>query len=280
MLAQLIDRRRVKEEARETLESAQVSPKAFTALYFALVLVLDLVDSFTGEGVLSVFVSILALLMTAVLRAGYQLYIMAVWRGERAEYLTVFDGFSFAGKVVALYLLESLFVFLWSLLFTIPGIVALYRYRFAMWNLCENPDLSPLEALNMSKRQTLGYKSQLFGLDLSYLGWTVLSMLPLLVYNAILTYDAMSAAASYYGLEAAAMPMDLTAILPLWGWTLVIGVWSLAVSVFYMPGYLCAEMTYFDIAKRTSGVGTAQRPLSISSPEEPGEDDDPFDMDF
>lgn len=280
MLAQLIDRRRVKEEARETLESAQVSPKAFTALYFALVLVLDLVDSFTGEGVLSVFVSVLALLMTAVLRAGYQLYIMAVWRGERAEYLTVFDGFSFAGKVVALYLLESLFVFLWSLLFTIPGIVALYRYRFAVWNLCENPDLSPLEALNMSKRQTLGYKSQLFGLDLSYLGWTVLSMLPLLVYNTILTYDAMSAAASYYGLEAAAMPMDLTAILPLWGWTLVIGVWSLAVSVFYMPGYLCAEMTYFDIAKRTSGVGTAQRPLSISSPEEPGEDDEPFDMDF
>ena len=82
MLAELIDRRSVKAEARRTLESAQVSPRAFTALYFALVLVLNLVDSLTGEGVLSVFVSVLALLMTVVLRAGYQLYGMPCGGGS------------------------------------------------------------------------------------------------------------------------------------------------------------------------------------------------------
>lgn len=277
MLAELIDRRSVKAEARRTLESAQVSPRAFTALYFALVLVLNLVDSLTGEGVLSVFVSVLALLMTVVLRAGYQLYGMAVRRGERAEYLTVFDGFSFAGKLIALFLLEFMFVFLWSLLFTIPGIVAVYRYRFAVLNLCENPDLGPMEALNMSKRQTLGYKSQLFGLDLSYLGWTVLASLPLLVYNGAVTYETMQAAAGYYGLEAAALPLDITALLPLWGWTLVIGLWNLAVSVFYMPAYLCSELAYFDTAKRTSGVGASRTPAALSRGEGPSEQDGPQD---
>ena len=35
MTAQLIDRRALKAETRETLAEAQVSPKAFTALYLA-----------------------------------------------------------------------------------------------------------------------------------------------------------------------------------------------------------------------------------------------------
>ena len=59
MTAQLIDRRALKAETRETLAEAQVSPKAFTALYLALVLAMNLVDSFTGIGMLATFVSIL-----------------------------------------------------------------------------------------------------------------------------------------------------------------------------------------------------------------------------
>jgi hypothetical protein len=57
-------------------------------------------------------------------------------------------------------ILQSVFIFLWSLLFVIPGIIAAYRYRFAMYNLCENPDLIIVESLDMSKRQTEGYKGR------------------------------------------------------------------------------------------------------------------------
>ena len=56
----------------------------------------------------------------------------------------------------------------------IPGIVAAYRYRFAMLNLCENPEIGVMEALSMSKAQTLGFKWQLFVLDLSFIGWNIL----------------------------------------------------------------------------------------------------------
>ena len=59
------------------------------------------------------------------------------------------------------------------------GIVAAYRYRFAMLNLCENPEIGVMEALNMSKAQTLGFKWQLFVLDLSFLGWQLLCALTL-----------------------------------------------------------------------------------------------------
>ena len=56
-----------------------------------------------------------------------------------------------------------------------PGIIAAYRYRFALYNLCENPEMGVMEALNMSKAQTLGFKGQLFVLDLSFIGWYLLS---------------------------------------------------------------------------------------------------------
>lgn len=264
MMAELINRRALKSQTRETLRSAQVSPMAFTALYLILVLVLNLVDSFTGFGVLSSFVSILITLLGVVLDAGFVFYCMAVRRGERAEFLTLFDGFSFAGKIIGLCLLKYIFIFLWSLLFTIPGIVAAYRYRFALYNLYENPELSVFEALNMSKRQTWGYKGQLFTLDLSYLGWTLLSLLPSLVYSVffyeLLFQDAMAA----YGLVSAGAAVDMASevvyMLPGWGWTLLVGVWHLVVSLFYLPAYQCVELGYFEVAKSTSGVGLGAAP--------------------
>ena len=252
MLAELIDRQAMKAASRRILQDAQVPPKGFWALYFALILAINLVDSLTGAGVLAIFVTVLASLLSMVLQAGLVFYGMAARRGERTEYLTLFDGFSMAGKIVALALLEFLFIFLWSMLFTIPGIVAAYRYRFAICNLCENPELGPLEALNMSKRQTLGYKSQLFGLDLSYLGWTVLALLPQIAYNTVIYYELVQSTLGY--VPPVSLPAELAA-LPLWGWTLVIGLWELVVSLFYRPAFLVTELGYFETAKRTSGVG-------------------------
>ncbi|MFR3922069.1 MAG: DUF975 family protein [Dysosmobacter welbionis] len=174
MMAQLIDRKQLKQEMKELLRSAQVSPRGMPCLYLALVLVLNLADSFMGlmnPGLLGTFISILTGLMSMVLASGFVMYCMAIRRGERAEYLTLFDGFSFVGKVILLNIVIYLFTFFWSLLFVIPGIIAAYRYRFALYNLYENPGIGVMEALNMSKQQTLGYKGQLFMLDLSYIGW-------------------------------------------------------------------------------------------------------------
>ena len=264
MLAELIDRGAMKQASRRILQDAQVPPRRFLALYLGLALAIDLANAVSGTGILGIFVMVLAYLLGVVLLAGVDLYFMAIRRGERSEYLTLFDGFSMAGKIIALYLLMTLFVFLWSMLFVIPGLVALYRYRFALYNLCEDPDMSPLEAINMSKRQTLGYKSQLFGLDLSYLGWTLLANLPLYFYNSLVSYSAVGETWGAY-LEMTPPPVDAAA-LPVWGWTLVIGLWALAVSLGYRHVFITTELGYFETAKRTSGVGW--RPLQAPLREE------------
>lgn len=267
MTAELIDRKKLKEEVGELLSGAQVSPRAMTALYAGLLLIPNLVCAFTGEGILSTFVSILTSLLSVLLGAGFAMYCMAIRRGERAEYLTLFDGFSFVGKLIALTIVTYAFIWLWSMLFVIPGIVAAYRYRFAAYNLYENPGISVMEALEMSKRQTMGYKGQIFALDLSYIGWTLLASLPAMVEMGMMYYAMFSSYYDYMTGAISVMPTDFTAsvILPAWLWTLISGLWSMAVSLFYLPHFQCVELGYFETAKRTSGVGSGAEPPAIGA---------------
>ena len=268
MTAELIDRKGMKAEVREMLSGAQVSLRAITALYCGLLLVLNMVSAFAGDtGFLSTFVTILTSLLNVILGAGFAMYCMAIRRGERAEYITLFDGFSFVGKLIGLTIVTALFIWLWSMLFIIPGIIAAYRYRFAPYNLYENPGIGVMEALEMSKRQTMGYKGQLFALGLSYLGWTLLASLPAIVEVGMLYYGLFSSAFDYMNGTIAAMPADIStfAVLPAWLWTLIISLWSMAVSLFYLPNYQCVELGYFETAKRTSGVGAGAETPAIGA---------------
>lgn len=268
MTAELIDRKGMKAEVREMLSGAQVSPRAITALYCGLLLVLNMVSAFAGDtGFLSTFVTILTSLLNVILGAGFAMYCMAIRRGERAEYITLFDGFSFVGKLIGLTIVTALFIWLWSMLFIIPGIIAAYRYRFAPYNLYENPGIGVMEALEMSKRQTMGYKGQLFALGLSYLGWTLLASLPAIVEVGMLYYGLFSSAFDYMNGTIAAMPADIStfAVLPAWLWTLIISLWRMAVSLFYLPNYQCVELGYFETAKRTSGVGAGAETPAIGA---------------
>lgn len=102
-----------------------------------------------------------------------------VARGEGAEISDAFYGFSNIGKALGLYFIMNLFIFLWSLLFIIPGIIKSYEYRFAFFVLVDNPEMSIFECLKTSKEITDGNKGQLFLLDLSYIGWYLLSIVTL-----------------------------------------------------------------------------------------------------
>lgn len=80
-------------------------------------------------------------------------------------------------KAMGLNLFMALFIWLWSLLFIVPGIIAAYRYRLAPYLMAENPNLGIREAVNMSKELMAGNKWRLFCLHLSFIGWGILSAL-------------------------------------------------------------------------------------------------------
>ena len=72
---------------------------------------------------------------------------------------------------------RSLYIFLWSLLLVIPGIIKTYEYKMVPYILAENPWISKDRAFEISKNTTYGEKWNMFVLDLSFIGWILLGML-------------------------------------------------------------------------------------------------------
>lgn len=78
------------------------------------------------------------------------------------------------GKKLVVSILRTVFITLWCFLFIIPGIVYNYSSYFSFQIMCENPNLKPMEALKLSKKMVAGNRSELFALDLSFIGWWIL----------------------------------------------------------------------------------------------------------
>ena len=78
-------------------------------------------------------------------------------------------------NIVKVMFLRSIYTFLWTLLFIIPGIVKSYEYRLIPYILSENPDMEATEAFALSKQLMTGNKWKAFVYDLSFLGWQILS---------------------------------------------------------------------------------------------------------
>ncbi|MBQ9081945.1 MAG: DUF975 family protein [Clostridia bacterium] len=70
---------------------------------------------------------------------------------------------------------KDLYVFLWTLLFIIPGIIKEYSYFMVPYLLAENPEMDSDRALQLSSDMMVGHKMELFVLRLSFIGWQILS---------------------------------------------------------------------------------------------------------
>lgn len=121
-----------------------------------------------------------------IFTAGFIIFILNTVKNLGAVYGNLLDGFGLTLKLLALYLLEGLFVFLWSLLLVIPGLIAAYRYRMARYLLLDNPQLGAMESLRLSKQMMKGHKWELFVLDLSFIGWRLLSGIPYIGYAVMI----------------------------------------------------------------------------------------------
>lgn len=78
-------------------------------------------------------------------------------------------------NIVKIMFFRDLFIFLWTLLFVIPGIVKSYEYKMIPYLLAENPGMSKQEAFDRTREMMYGQKGNAFVLDLSFLPWLFLN---------------------------------------------------------------------------------------------------------
>ena len=145
--------------------------------------VMELMTKATPSAGASLIDSLLRLAM-AVVGVGFSLFVMNSVRRSQPAIGNLLDGFGMFPRVLFLIILQIVLIFLWSLLLVIPGIIAAYRYSFAVYVMIDHPEMSAMDCLRESKRLTTGYKRQLFLLDLSFIFWFLLTMIPIIGYIA------------------------------------------------------------------------------------------------
>ena len=145
--------------------------------------VMEMMTKATPSAGASLIDSLLRLAM-AVVGVGFSLFVMNSVRRSQPALGNLLDGFGMFPRVLFLIILQIVFIFLWSLLLVIPGIIAAYRYSFAVYVMIDHPEMSAMDCLRESKRLTTGYKRQLFLLDLSFIFWFLLTMIPVVGYIA------------------------------------------------------------------------------------------------
>ena len=129
------------------------------------------------------FINLALQLVLTIVSAGFVLFLMNTIRRSGACLGNLLDGFGMFGRIILLNILEGLFIMLWSMLFVIPGIIAAYRYRMALYLLLDHPEMSVMQCIRESKQMMKGHKGELFVMDLSFIGWAILQSIPVVGYG-------------------------------------------------------------------------------------------------
>ena len=153
--------------------------------------------------VVSVFSSVMAAILGivyAMLQAGFAGYCLLVSRRTPSSPRDLMLSFEHPLKVFLILLLSGLFIFLWSLLLIIPGIIAAFRYSQAILIHYDHPEYSPLRCIRESSRMMKGRKAVLFLLVISFVLWFLLDGLIASVIRVPLLQLFL---APYYGITMA-----------------------------------------------------------------------------
>ncbi|MCR5791918.1 MAG: DUF975 family protein [Lachnospiraceae bacterium] len=129
--------------------------------------------------IFSFLCSIFGIICSCIFGAGTAFFSYHMYTNQNPEIADLFAPFKNKQfwHVIGGMLLMSLKIWLWSLLLIIPGIVKAYEYSMIPYLLLDRPELSVSECFRVSKEMTYGHKFDLFVLELSFIGWALLSIL-------------------------------------------------------------------------------------------------------
>ena len=155
----------IKETAKANMKQNWGQSVAVMLLFSVITVVLSYVTAGLGM-----------MLLVPVISIAANGYFVRSYRGFQVTVSDWFsDMFNNFGRRLGGYYWMGLFIYLWSLLFMIPGIVKGIAYSMTPYILADCPNVRAKDALKLSMRMTQGYKADIFVTLLSFLGWLILS---------------------------------------------------------------------------------------------------------
>jgi hypothetical protein len=126
----------------------------------------------TGASLFEVFITYI---FSAIFALGIATATLKAIRDDEKKWLAIsMEGFRRPLESAWLLFLINFKVFLWSLLFVVPGIVAAYRYRQAWFIKARHHEWPASRCIARSCEIMDGFKWKAFVFDLSYWGWLLL----------------------------------------------------------------------------------------------------------
>ena len=144
--------------------------------------------------------SIIQIIIGGAGKLGYAKFNLNLVDNKDAVFSDLFSQFDRLGAGFCMNFLTGLYIVLWTLLFIIPGIIKSFSYAMAPYILAEHPEMTASEAITESRRIMDGNKWRLFCLDFSFIGWSLLCSLPVIVVVFALTGSILRSGASAYAL--------------------------------------------------------------------------------
>ena len=150
-------------------------------LTFVLMLITFLFSAIVGRGLDLIYTGLspLASLLLLPLSWGWSITFLECHRGDTDPFniKNLFVGYKDFSRIFTTIFLQGLYTILWTLLLIVPGIIKGLSYALTPYILKDNPELKNNAAIEKSMQMMDGHKMDLFILDLSFIGWVLLSML-------------------------------------------------------------------------------------------------------
>ncbi len=168
-----------KNRALSALENKWGNFVAITFVYGFIIGITQILSGDKDSPAILHLIGLVLFILALPLTWGFQTLFLGAVRGGEATAKDMFEGYNkeLFSRVLTTTLLYYVYVFLWSLLLLIPGCIKSYSYAMTPYILKDNPEMKNNAAIEESMRIMNGHKLELFLLDLSFIGWAILSIL-------------------------------------------------------------------------------------------------------
>ncbi|MCM1078395.1 MAG: DUF975 family protein [Bacteroidales bacterium] len=195
----MLQNSKIRKKALESLEGNWGSAAVTMLVYAVITSIVNIGSQYSLApfGLVWEALSNLSALLLLPMTYAFTVGMLGLVRGKKVAPGMLFDYYT-NSSVWALCVLTGIYTILWSLLFLVPGIIKYYSYSMAPYLLKDNPEMTADEAICASMKMTRGCKMKLFLLDLSFIGWVLLSVLTLGLGFLLLSPYMYSAHAVFY----------------------------------------------------------------------------------
>lgn len=179
----------LKGEALDSLEGKWGLAVGATLLISVIMITFNFIVDFSFTQILgwedmknSMIVDIITTFMVGPLTLGGYYLALHIIREKGARIGHIFRWFTAGSKFIKsflLYIVVNIYIFLWFLLFIIPGIIKSFSYAMTYFIINDHPEYSINQAITESRRMMDGHKMEYFILCLSFIGWFILSCITL-----------------------------------------------------------------------------------------------------